>query len=51
MSQYFDDPKVRIEITNGFDYLKEHREEFDVIIVDSSDPDGSLKERQKRKNL
>lgn len=34
------DPRVRIEITDGIVYVREHPNEFDVIIVDSTDPVG-----------
>jgi len=36
----FDDPRVKVHIRDGFQFLKEHTNEFDVIITDSSDPDG-----------
>ncbi len=36
----FDDPRVRIHIADGSAYLKEHQNQYDVIIVDSSDPIG-----------
>jgi len=36
----FDDPRVRVHIADGNSYLKEHKNEYDVIIVDSSDPIG-----------
>ena len=34
------DQRVRIEITDGIVYVREHPNEFDVIIVDSTDPVG-----------
>lgn len=34
------DPRVQIEITDGIVYVREHPNEFDVIIVDSTDPIG-----------
>lgn len=36
----FDDPRVRVHIYDGFKFLDEHANEFDVIITDSSDPEG-----------
>lgn len=36
----FDNSKVKVVITDGFQYLKENVGSFDVIITDSSDPDG-----------
>ena len=34
------DPRVEICIGDGIDYVKKHQDEFDVILVDSSDPIG-----------
>ena len=36
----FDDPRVNIHITDGSLWVKEHKDRYDVIIVDSSDPIG-----------
>ncbi len=36
----FSDPRVKIEITDGTLYVREHRNEFDVVIIDSTDPVG-----------
>ena len=36
----FDDPRVRLHIGDGVKFVKEHPGEFDVIIVDSTDPVG-----------
>lgn len=36
----FDSPKLELHIGDGFEFLKGHRAEFDVIITDSSDPIG-----------
>lgn len=38
----FNDPRVKVHIRDGFEFMKEHKNEFDVIITDSSDPDGAL---------
>ncbi|EDV93894.1 spermidine synthase [Drosophila grimshawi] len=36
----FDSEKVKLTIGDGFEYMKQHKNEFDVIITDSSDPVG-----------
>ncbi len=36
----FSDQRVRVEIAPGERFLPEHRKEFDVILVDSTDPIG-----------
>ena len=36
----FDDSRVTVHIQDGVNYLKETREQFDLIIVDSTDPIG-----------
>lgn len=36
----FDNPKVDVHIGDGFEYLKKYENTFDVIITDSSDPEG-----------
>lgn len=40
LSKGFDSPKVTLKICDGFEYMKNHKSEFDVIITDSSDPIG-----------
>ncbi|MCC6477372.1 polyamine aminopropyltransferase [bacterium] len=35
-----DDPRVEIEVGDGFDYLQKHASQFDVILSDSTDPVG-----------
>ncbi|CAF1079337.1 unnamed protein product [Rotaria sordida] len=40
MSKSFKSSKATIHIGNGFEFLKKHQNEFDVIITDSSDPEG-----------
>lgn len=42
MASGFESPKVKLTIGDGFDFMKKHREEFDVIITDSSDPIGNF---------
>ncbi|XP_069111866.1 spermidine synthase-like [Argopecten irradians] len=36
----FESPKLKLHIGDGFEYMKKHQGEFDVIITDSSDPIG-----------
>lgn len=36
----FDSPKITLTIGDGFEFMKQHAGEFDVIITDSSDPIG-----------
>lgn len=36
----FNSSKLKLTIGDGFEYMKKHRREFDVIITDSSDPIG-----------
>lgn len=36
----FDDPRVNVHIVDGSLYVQEHKNQYDVIIVDSSDPIG-----------
>lgn len=40
MSSGFNNPKLSLKIGDGFEYMKNHKNEFDVIITDSSDPIG-----------
>lgn len=40
MAKGFDSPKVQLNIGDGFEYMRNHKNEFDVIITDSSDPIG-----------
>ncbi|MBL6974305.1 MAG: polyamine aminopropyltransferase [Deltaproteobacteria bacterium] len=35
-----DHPKSTIHVGDGLEYIRSHREEFDVVIVDSTDPVG-----------
>lgn len=36
----FDSPKALLHIGDGVQYIREHRQSFDVIIIDSTDPVG-----------
>lgn len=40
LSQGLSDPRVEIRITDGILYVREHPGEFDVVIIDSTDPIG-----------
>ena len=40
MSSLLSSPKVEVFVGDGFQFLKEHKGVYDVIITDSSDPDG-----------
>jgi len=40
LAKGYEDPRVRVQIMDGAKFLEEHRDEFDVIITDSSDPIG-----------
>ena len=40
MACRFDDPKMNLHIGDGFRFMEEHKDEFDVIISDTSDPVG-----------
>jgi spermidine synthase len=49
MAVGFQHSKVKVHIGDGFEFMKKHKNEFDVIITDSSDPVGpaaSLYQRQ-----
>jgi spermidine synthase len=41
MAKGFSSSKAIINVGDGFEYLKNHPNEFDVIITDSSDPEGT----------
>ena len=40
MAVGFDHPKVKLHIMDGFEFLKNKVSVYDVVITDSSDPDG-----------
>lgn len=40
LSAGFDDPRVNIIIADGLEYVKQVRGQYDVVIIDSSDPIG-----------
>ncbi len=36
----FDDPRVKIHVADGMEFIRGHKDEYDLIIVDSTDPVG-----------
>lgn len=40
LSCSFDDPKAEVIVDDGIKYIKEHKAEFDVILIDSTEPVG-----------
>lgn len=40
MAVGFESPKARTHVGDGFKFLNDYKNEFDVIITDSSDPEG-----------
>lgn len=40
MAKSYADPRVHVHIGDGFKFLAEYQNQFDVIITDSSDPEG-----------
>lgn len=40
MAKGFDSEKLTLHVGDGFEFMKNHSDEFDVIITDSSDPIG-----------
>ena len=44
MAKGFSSPKLTQYIGDGFEYMKKHENEFDVIITDSSDPVGKYRQ-------
>ena len=47
MAKGFASPKATVVISDGFEYLKQHTNEFDIIITDSSDPEGKFDQSEK----
>lgn len=47
MAQGFDNPKVTLHVADGFKFMEEHVQHYDVIITDSSDPIGNVQLPQK----
>jgi spermidine synthase len=44
MAKYHNHPKLNLIIDDGFKFLKETKEKYDIIITDSSDPEGPAEE-------
>lgn len=40
MAEGFSSPKLTLNVCDGFEYMRQHRNEFDVVVTDSSDPIG-----------
>ena len=40
MAEGFKHPKVKVHVGDGFKFLDDYKNTFDVIITDSSDPEG-----------
>ena len=40
MAVGFQASNVKVHVGDGFEFLKDHKNAFDVIITDSSDPEG-----------
>ena len=40
LSSGFSDPRVQVHIQDGAEFMVHHKQTFDVIITDSSDPIG-----------
>lgn len=40
MAAGYNHPKVKVHVGDGFKFLDDYKNTFDVIITDSSDPDG-----------
>lgn len=40
LSCSFDDPKANVVVADGIEYVRQHKNEFDIIIVDSTEPVG-----------
>ena len=51
MAKGFSSPKLTQYIGDGFEYMKKHEKEFDVIITDSSDPVGKCRLTMKGSTL
>lgn len=42
MASSYSSPKLTLHVGDGREFVGKHRESFDVIITDSSDPVGTL---------
>jgi len=43
MASAFEDPRVELHILDGYEFVRQNKDQFDVIITDSSDPIGPAK--------
>jgi len=41
MAKGFESAKLHVHVGDGFQFVREHQAQFDVIITDSSDPVGT----------
>lgn len=51
MAAGFEHPKVKVHVGDGFAFLEDKVDSFDVIITDSSDPVGKCPTNSKLDNL
>ena len=42
MAKGFFSPKLTLHVGDGFEFMKQNQDAFDVIITDSSDPVGKV---------
>ena len=47
----FSDPRVQVHIQDGEEFVAQHKQKFDVIITDSSDPVGEEERESLFENL
>lgn len=47
MGKGLEHPKLTLRVGDGFEFMKQHKNEFDIIITDSSDPVGKKKRKKK----
>jgi spermidine synthase len=45
MAKGFESEKLNLHIGDGFEFLKNNKNQFDVIITDSSDPEGKTNKK------
>jgi len=38
----FDSPKLNLHVGDGFAFMEQHKNQFDVVISDTSDPVGKV---------
>lgn len=42
MAVGFNHPKLSLHVEDGFKFMQQHEQAFDVVITDSSDPVGNI---------